>query len=72
LSLGVGGIRAKRRLELLAATSILLLNQTIMDLARKLVVPGGFPNVAEADSVHGYQTTTICTPEELFGLEAVG
>jgi hypothetical protein len=100
--------QAKRRLELLRGTSILPLNQTIMDLARKLVVPGGFPKVAEADSVHvaaatvyqceylltwnirhiangeirrlteriirehGYQTTTICTPEELFGLEAVG
>lgn len=100
--------QAKRRLELLAETSILPLNRTIMDLARKLIVPGGFPNIAEADSVHvaaatvyacdylvtwnirhiangeirrlteriirehGYQTTTICTPEELFGLEALG
>ena len=72
------------------------------------VLRGGFPDVAEADSVHvaaatvyecdylvtwnirhiangeirrlteriirehGYQTTTICTPEELFGLEALG
>ncbi len=100
--------QAKLRLALLAETAILPLNRTIMELARKLIVPGGFPNVAEADSVHvaaatvyecdylvtwnirhiangeirrlteriirehGYQTTTICTPEELFGLEAVG
>jgi hypothetical protein len=99
--------QAKHRLELLAET-ILPLNQTIMDLASKLVVPGGFPDSAEVDSVHvaaatlygceylvtwnirhiangqirrlteriirehGYQTTTICTPEELFGVEAVG
>ena len=100
--------QVRRRLTLLTETSILPLNERIMGLAKKLVVPGGFPDVAEADAVHvaaatvyeceylvtwnirhianaqirrlteriirehGYQTTTICTPEELFGLETLG
>lgn len=99
--------QVQRRLVLLADASVLPLTESIMELATRLVVPGGLPPGAAADALHmaaaavyqidylvtwnirhianaqirriteriieehGYERPIICTPEELFGVDAV-
>jgi hypothetical protein len=43
---------AQRRRALLSEVSLFPLNERILDLARRLVVPGAIPEKAESDSVH--------------------
>jgi hypothetical protein len=98
--------QARMRLRLIEGTTTIALNRSIMELAKKLVVPGGLPEAAP-DAVHiaaatifqidypatwnirhianaqirritegvlednGYRGPIICTPEELFALDAL-
>jgi predicted nucleic acid-binding protein len=100
-------VQARKRLSLIEAATMLILNRSIMELAQKLVIPGGLPAGAAADAVHiavatiyqidylatwnirhianaqirritegilednGYRRPIICTPEELFGVDAL-
>jgi len=100
-------LQARKRLAFIEGTTMLALNRGIMELAEKLVIPGGLPESAVADAVHiaaatvfqidylatwnirhianaqirriteeilennGYRRPIICTPEELFGVDAV-
>jgi len=100
-------VQARKRLSLIEAATMLILNRSIMELAQKLVIPGGLPESAAADAVHiavatvyqidylatwnirhianaqirritegilednGYRRPIICTPGELFGVDAL-
>jgi predicted nucleic acid-binding protein len=100
-------VQARKRLSLIEAATMLILNRSIMELAQKLVIPGGLPAGAAADAVHiavatiyqidylatwnirhianaqirritegilednGYRRPIVCTPEELFGVDAL-
>jgi hypothetical protein len=100
-------LQARRRLTLIEEATMLALNRSIMELAEKLVIPGGLPESAAADAIHiavaaayqldylatwnirhianaqirritegileenGYQRPIICTPEELFAVDAL-
>lgn len=45
-------VQARKRLSLIEAATMLILNRSIMELAEKLVIPGGLPEGAAADAVH--------------------
>lgn len=72
--------QVQRRLVLLADASVLPLTESIMELVARLVVPGGLPRARlptrctwppRIIEEHGYERPIVCTPEELFGVDAV-